>query len=330
MHEIRCRLERVCIHSSIKFAQSYFSDMDALSEVLNSLKLKAVVYQKTQLCAPWGIAIGQDKYSQFWRLLQGECYIILPGEDSIKMKAGDFVLVPHGGAHCIMSHPGSNCVPSVDFVKALNAGKPMFQSDGPQTLLLGGHFEFTSSVLHPLVQSLPKIIRINSQLLEIRFWLEQAAAFMNDELTSNRAGSEVILGRLAEIVFILIIRSYIEEADVSPGFLRAFKDPKISASLDIMHAAPEKEWTLDQLGAAVGMSRSLYAKQFKLLLGETPLTYLTNWRILKSKEYLLNNKENISEIAERVGYQSEAAFNRVFKLKTGDTPAGFRRRILTE
>ena len=301
--------------------------MDALSDVLDSLKLKAVVYQKIRFTAPWGVAVAHDQYSQFWRLIKGTCYVSVPGEPMIRMNEGDFVFVPHGAGHRILGHPDNASVPAATYVKALQCGQPLFQGTNDETLLIGGHFEFTSSVPHPFVQSLPKVIRIQSAQNEIRFWLEQAALFINDELGARRAGAQVILGRLAEVVIILIIRAYIEEADLSPGFLRAFKDPKISASLNAMHAAPEKEWTLNQLAAAAGMSRSLYCKEFKRLLGETPLTYLTNWRILRSQEYLSENRENISEIAEKVGYQSEAAFNRLFKSKIGETPASYRRRV---
>jgi len=304
--------------------------MDALSDVLDSLKLKGVVYQKTSLHAPWGIAIGQDSYSQFWRLLKGTCYLTVAGEELIKMNEGDFILVPHGGAHTIQSHPGSVCIPAPQYVQSLQSGQPMFQGEGEETLLLGGHFEFTSPILHPFVQSLPKAIRINSEQNEIRLWLQQAASFMSDELNAGKAGRQIILGRLAEVVFILIIRAYMEEANVAQGFLRAFKDPRISTSLNSMHAAPGKEWTLNQLAATAGMSRSLYCKEFKNLLGETPLAYLTEWRILKAKEFLLENKENVSEVAEKVGYLSEAAFNRLFKSKVGETPASYRRRMLAQ
>ncbi len=303
--------------------------MDALSDVLDSLKLKGVVYQKIRFTAPWGVAIAQDQYSQFWRLLKGRCYVSIAGEEIIKMNEGDFILVPHGAAHRILGHPDNASVPAAHYVKALQSGQLLFQGNDEETLLIGGHFEFTSSVLHPFIQSLPKVIKLNSHQNEIRLWLEQSAAFMNEELNTGRAGSRVILGRLAEVVFILIIRAYTEEAEVGQGFLRAIKDPQISTSLNCMHAAPEKEWTLDQLAVAAGMSRSPYCKKFKMLLGETPLVYLTNWRILRSKEFLLENKENISAIAEKVGYQSEAAFNRLFKSKVGETPASFRRRVLT-
>ena len=95
-----------------------------------------------------------------------------------------------------------------------------------------------------------------------------------------------------------------------------------------MHEAPAKDWTLNQLATNVGMSRSLYSKEFKRLVGETPLGYLTNWRIIRSKELLSGNKTNIIEVAGNVGYQSEAAFNRIFKSKVGETPASYRRRVL--
>lgn len=268
-----------------------------------------------------------DEFSQFWRLLKGTCYISVPGEDTIKMNEGDFIFVPHGAAHRVMSSPNSACVPAVDYVQSLHLGKPLFQGSEEETILIGGHFEFSSSVLHPFVHSLPKVIRINSHQKEIRLWLEQAASFMNEELSEAKAGGQQILARLAEVVFILIIRAYIEEAEIEQGFLRAFKDPRISTSLNAMHAAPEKEWDLNQLAAVAGMSRSLYCKEFKSLIGETPLAYLTNWRILRAREFLLESKDNISEIAERVGYQSEAAFNRLFKSKVGETPASYRRRI---
>ena len=218
--------------------------MDALSDVLDSLKLKGVVYQKIRFTAPWGVAIAQDQYSQFWRLLKGTCYVSIPGEEIIKMNEGDFVLVPHGAAHRILAHPGNPSVPAARYVEALQRGEPMFQGNEEETLLIGGHFEFTTPMQHPFIQSLPRVIKINSHQNEIRLWLEQAAGFMNEELNTGRAGSRVILGRLAEVVFILIIRAYIEEAEIGQGFLRAIKDPKISASLNCMHTAPGKRMDL--------------------------------------------------------------------------------------
>jgi AraC-like DNA-binding protein len=303
--------------------------MDALSSILDSIKLKAVVYQQTRFSAHWGIDVPKDENSQFWRVLKGSCYIIVPGDKPIKMSAGDFIFIPHGSGHLMCSKPGNMYVPAAQYVQSLRSNKPMFQGDEEETILIGGHFEFASATHHPFLKSLPKIIKIDNTNIEVSLWMQNIASFMNEEVCGEKPGSKVILGRLAEVLFILIIRSYLERADVEEGFLLALKDERISNSLKAMHEQPEKEWTLPQLSAVAGMSRSLYAKEFKKLAGETPLSYLTNWRILKAKEFLLNSKKNIIEVAGDVGYQSEAAFNRIFKSKVGETPASYRRKILS-
>lgn len=302
--------------------------MDALSGVLESAKLKAAVYPKLHFSSSWGIEIEQDSRSQYWRLLKGTCYVRVPGEKVIKMNVGDFVFIPHGSTHRISGKPNTTCVPASQFGKALLSGKPLFQGNDEETILMGGHFEFTPSVQHPFIKSLPKVIHLNNTTKELNLWLQQAALLMNEEISGEKIGSKLILGRLVDILFVLIIRAYLEQADIKGGFLMALKDNRISNSLKSMHESPEKDWTLNQLAMTAGMSRSLYCREFKRLVGETPLGYLTNWRIIKSKEFLLGNKENISEVAAKVGYQSEAAFNRLFKAKVGETPASYRRRIL--
>jgi len=302
--------------------------MDALSGVLESAKLKTVVYPKFSFTSSWGIEMEQDSRSQFWRLLKGTCYLRVPGEKAIKMNVGDFVCIPHGSKHLISDKSNTTCVPASQFGKAYHSGKPLFQGKDEETILMGGHFEFTPSVQHPFIKSLPKVIHIKTTK-ELNLWLEQAALFMNEEISSEKIGSKLILGRLVDILFVLIIRAYIEQVDIKAGFLMALKDNRINNSLKSIHESPEKKWALDQLASTAGMSRSLYCREFKRLVGETPLSYLTNWRILKSKEILSESKENISEIAGKVGYQSEEAFNRLFKSKVGETPASYRRKILS-
>lgn len=302
--------------------------MDALSSILDSIKLKAVVYQQTRFSAQWGIDVAQDENSQFWRVIKGSCYIILPRQKPIKMNAGDFIFIPHGSGHLMCSKPGNMCVPAPQYVQSLHSKKPMFQGDEEETILIGGHFEFASVVQHPFLRSLPKVIKIDNTNAALILWMQHIASFMHEELCGEKPGSKVISSRLAEVLFILIIRSYLERADVEEGFLLALKDERISNSLRAMQEQPDKDWTLPQLAAVAGMSRSLYARQFKQLAGETPLSYLTNWRILKAKQFLLDSKKNIREIAGDVGYQSEAAFNRIFKLKVGCTPAIYRRGVV--
>jgi AraC-like DNA-binding protein/mannose-6-phosphate isomerase-like protein (cupin superfamily) len=319
------------VKKSIKFAQSsnftrkFLLPMDALSKVLETIKFKGVVYDRRELSAPWGIEVQQDEASQFWRLLKGKCYLKVPGEPPVEMQEGELIFVPHGSAHWIADHPRSNRVSSIEYRKARAGGNPMFTGDGDTTVLIGGHFEFDTKPAHPFLTDLPKLIRITDFKTEVRAWLQHTANLIAEEVSNDRPGSKIILGRLAEVAFVHLIRAYLEKADHAKGFLLALKDERISAALKGMQESPEKEWTLDSLSITAGMSRSLFCAEFKKMIGETPLTYLTNWRIIKAKELLLTTKGNISGVAMDVGYQSEAAFNRIFKKKTSQTPASFRR-----
>jgi len=304
--------------------------MDLLSDILESIRLKrlkAVIYPKITVSKnSWGIEIPQDNNSQFWRLLKGTCYLKITGEPAIEMKEGEIFFIPHGASHQISGNPKNECVPAAQYGKALRSGAPLFKGSDEETVLMGGHFEIDPSFKHPFINSLPKLMHIRTMQSELCFWLNNVAVFMNDEISDEQPGTKVILARLADIIFILIVRAYLNQENIEQGFLTALKDERISSSLKSMHESPEKEWTLEQLATKAGMSRSLYSKEFKRSVGETPLGYLTNWRIIKSKEFLLATKENISEVAAKVGYQSEAAFNRLFKTKVGVTPANYRRK----
>ena len=302
-----------------------FLPMDALSKILETIKLKGVVYDKRELSVPWGLDISKDEASQFWRLLKGKCFLKVPGEPLLEMHEGDLVFVPHGSSHWIADHPDSRRVPSIEFRKARDSGKPMFTGDGDTTIFIGGHFEFDTKPAHPFLADLPNIIHITHFKTEVRAWLQHTANLIAEEVSHEKPGSKIILGRLAEVAFVHLIRAYLEKADHAKGFLLALKDERISTALKLMQDSPEKEWTLDLLSSAAGMSRSLFCHQFKIMVGETPLSYLTNWRIIKAKELLSKTKGNISEVAMDVGYQSEAAFNMVFKKKVSQTPANFRR-----
>jgi AraC-like DNA-binding protein len=304
--------------------------MDLLSDILESIrlkKLKAAIYPKITVTKnSWGIEVPQDNNSQFWRLLKGTCYLKVKGETAIEMKEGEIFFIPYGASHRISGNPKNKCVPAAQYGQALRSGTPLFRGNDEETILMGGHFEIDPSFKHPFINSLPKLMHITAMQSELCFWLNNVAVFINDEISDEQAGSKVILARLADIIFILIVRAYLNQENIEQGYLMALKDERLSSSLKGMHEFPEKEWTIEQLATKAGMSRSLYFKEFKRQVGETPLSYLTNWRIIKSKEFLSATNENISEVAAKVGYQSEAAFNRLFKAKVGITPANYRRK----
>jgi transcriptional regulator GlxA family with amidase domain len=179
--------------------------------------------------------------------------------------------------------------------------------------------------LHPFLKDLPPIIHIRQYVTENQLLLKQVTQLMLEELNNERPGSSVMLKCLSEIMFVNIIRAYLEQDMPDSGFLSALNDPRISKALKLMQDSPQNDWTLESLASEVGMSRSVFFNQFKKLVHETPLNYLTNWRIRQAQKLLITDNSKISEIAAKVGYQSEAAFNRIFKSKTGQTPAVYRR-----
>jgi transcriptional regulator GlxA family with amidase domain len=148
---------------------------------------------------------------------------------------------------------------------------------------------------------------------------------MLNELNDEKPGSKIMLRCFSEILFVNIVRAHLEQASSSNGFLSALNDSRISKALKLIQDLPGNNWTLESLASQVGMSRSVFFNQFKKLVHETPLSYLTNWRIRNAKKLLMTENSNIAEIAMNVGYQSEAAFNRIFKAKMGETPAVYRR-----
>jgi AraC-like DNA-binding protein len=299
--------------------------MDALSTILEATRLKSVVYSKFPLEAPWGLDIVQDENSQFWRLVSGSCTVGSPDGRIIEMAEGDLVFVPNGSAHWLGDKATSLRMPSPEFVKARRAGVPVFNSGGEVTTLIAGHFEFDYQPLHPFLKDLPPIIHIRQYVTENQLLLKQVTQLMLEELNNERPGSSVMLKNLSEIMFINIIRAHLEQGGPGSGFLSALNDPRISKALKLMQDSPQNNWTLESLASEIGMSRSVFFNQFKKLVHETPLSYLTNWRIRQAQKLLMTDNSNISQIAVNVGYQSEAAFNRIFKSKTGQTPAVYRR-----
>ena len=304
--------------------------MDALSTILEATGLKSVVYSKFPLAAPWGLDIVKDENSQFWRLVSGSCTIGSPDGRIIEMEEGDLVFVPHGSAHWIADSAASLRIPSPEFVKTRREGIPIFNSGDNVTTLIAGHFEFDYQPLHPFLKDLPPIIHIRQFGTENQLLVKEVTQLMLEELNNERPGSTVMLKCLSEIMFINIIRAYLEQALSGSGFLSALNDPRISKALKLIQDLPQNAWTLESLASEIGMSRSVFFNQFKKLVHETPMSYLTNWRIRRAQKLLITDHSNISEIAANVGYQSEAAFNRIFKSKTGQTPAVYRRSKVSQ
>lgn len=192
-------------------------------------------------------------------------------------------------------------------------------------VLLCGAFHVEQPDASPLLHSLPRVIHIPGERGNMERGFADIVSFIAREATSPKSGSEVMLRRLTEMLFIQVIRLWIDQqADARGGWLAALQDPSISAALGLIHQYPERRWKVEELADAVALSRSVFSVRFTRLIGEPPMKYLTRWRMHKAIR-LLKNKVKVELIAEQLGYESEVAFRKAFKREIGIPPARYRK-----
>lgn len=301
--------------------------MDALSGVLDLIRLQGAVYFRADFPAPWGMRMDAGGMAQFHMIVRGHCVLEVPGRDDpvLPLSAGDIVVFPHGDAHALADRAGSDKLPGLQVLQAHQAGRPPFAGAGPATTIVCGHFEFDRRFDHRLLGDLPPLIHVAQSAPHQLSWLETVTAAIIQETGSGRPGADTVARRLAEVLFVQILRTHIAQAAPARGYLAALGDARISDAIRIIHGGAHTSLSLDGIARAVAMSRSAFANRFRELVGVTPIRYLTEWRMLKARELLETTSLPIPAVSERVGYMSEAAFNRAFKRAFGQGPGALRR-----
>jgi AraC-like DNA-binding protein len=303
--------------------------MDVFSDVLASIRLRGGVYFRCEMSAPWGMAIAPAEVAEFHVIVRGNCWMRIPDrKEPIALQAGDVVVFPHGGAHGLVDAPKRKELPAAEIIEGQNLdryGPVMHGGGGLPASILCGYFEFDRDSLHPLVAALPPFIHLQGTEISEFAWLQNSINFMTHETLAARPGHEAVVSRLAGVLFVQIVRAYIAQAKSPPAMLAAIADRQAGLALELMHKEPSRSWTLESLARGAGMSRSALAVRFHALVGQTPMQYLTMWRMQLARKMLAETPLGTAAIAERVGYQSEAAFARAFKKAVGRGPGAYRR-----
>ncbi len=300
--------------------------MDALSDILRAIKLKSCVYFRSDFASPWGMDMDAGPFAQFHMVVSGHCWLNMEGFDEPKfLTGGDIVMFPLGDGHYLTDDLNCKRVPGIKVLESIQSNESVFKGEKVTATLVCGHFEFDRDFDHPFLDALPQFIHIpSSERCELR-WLETVTSVIMQETDSGHPGADIVTNRLAEVLFIQILRAYMIRNNFSEGYLAALRDRQISQALKLIHAQPESSWTLEAMARTVGMSRSSFFNRFKHFVGITPMDYITRWRMLKARELLKSNALPMIEIAEHVGYSSEAAFNRAFKRQFKENPGALRR-----
>ena len=295
-----------------------FVNTDALCELLRWMRLKAEVYIHADFQGCWAVDTSGDRHVPFHLVHSGKSWLHLPGEEPRLLSAGDLVVFPHDAQHYLSSEDESPEQYLVDQPTGSD------KSQGKITGLTCGHFEFGNKAHWPLLDSLPPAIVLElsdtSRLANTRSLIQ----LLVSELELAAPGSKVAVEHLAHVLFIHILRSQLDKG-LPSGLLKALFDPKIGNALSLIHTRMEHNWTLESLALEVGMSRAVFATEFKRLTGQTAMAYLTEWRMMHATELLQTTELAIVDISERCGYQSDAAFRKSFKKIMGFTPAEARR-----
>jgi AraC-like DNA-binding protein len=317
--------------------------MDALSETLKVLHLTSGIFLEADFSAPWCIdsAPGKEDIAPFLPdaehvaifhlLVDGTCRTRLPGStETLDLAAGDLLMFPHGDPHILGSDLHLNPIRAALLVRPDEGGSGLMRirhgGDGPRTQFICGYMACDKRLCRPLLSGLPRMLRVSLGEDPATRWMMVALQHGAEETHAPQPGREAVMGRLAELLFVEALRCYIRQLpEKQQGWLAGLRDPYVGKALALMHARPADDWQVDSLASEVGLSRSALAERFSALIGEPPMQYLARWRLALAAQYLARTNEAVARVGERVGYESEAAFNRAFKREFGAPPAAWRR-----
>jgi len=303
--------------------------MDILSDILDSVHLSGALLGRAEFSAPWGASTEGISGLMFHIILSGNGFITLEGEEPVPLGTGDLLMMPHGHTHWLQDNPSSPIVKFTDLMVSGPLRKPEVMRSGGGgaiTALACGRLEFDCNEMHPLLAQLPPLIHIKGGEKDTREWLHMTSRLISDEIRADRIGTAALFERLGGVLFIQVIRSYVESLPQNQtGWLGALRDARIGRTLEFIHDAPAYSWSVEELARKVGMSRSAFAGRFKSLVGDTPMQYLARWRMHRAAHLLRTQGLAVSQAASRVGYQSSATFSKAFSRYMGSAPAAYRR-----
>ncbi len=320
--------------------------MDVLSEVLRGVRLTGALYFDVSgrmpfvAATPHGKNLAQvmpeaEHIITFHIMLDGWCWSYLDShlENPFRVETGDAIIYPQGDVHYLASEPGLITEPNYGLYKRpIDTKLPVriteFDGDGDGFNFVCGYLGCDVRPFNPILKALPEALHMQRAKSGQTFVHDLIRATLQEN-ERQKPGSETVLARISELMFVQAVRQYIDNlTDESDGWLAGLRDPQIGSALGLIHGQPDADWTVDKLAKQVGMSRSAFSERFTHFVEDSPMHYLTQWRMQLAARALERPGINVARAAAEVGYQSEAAFNRAFKKSVGVTPGQWQRQHL--
>jgi AraC-like DNA-binding protein len=315
--------------------------MDAFSQILSGVQLNGAVFFRAEFSAPWGLFTPAAKAMAatagveaehlvvlYHLVIDGAAVIELLDGQRTELNPGDIVVFPHGDPHHMSSGTGKRPFPNYGIgakIEARDLSPLRAGGGGDVSRFVCGYMSCDSRLSRPILAGLPAVFKVNIRTDPSGLWLESSILHLVEEAASGRIGSEAMLAKLSEVLFLDTLRRYVASLpEHQTGWLTGVRDPIVGKSLGLLHGRIAHPWTIAELSDEVGISRSALVQRFTRYLSEPPMTYLTRWRLQVAARSLEKTARGVAEIAAEVGYESEAAFNRAFKREFGQPPGRYR------
>ena len=325
------------------FVQKRETTLDPITDIFRTMHVTAFGLHRLEATAPWGVKqenqaeekvtpsgnkTSPTDLAHFAMLSRGNCWLSVEGiPDPIPLTGGDCFLLARGTSIVLRDSPQTR--PKLSFREIgarANGNVVLCGGGGAPTTIVCGSLSFDRANLKPITQLLPSFILMKAD--EARtLALHNTVQALASEMAEQAPGSEVVATRLAEVLVIQLLRAHIASGSArNNGWLRAVFDPQLGTALRALHDKVNAPWTVESLAEASGMSRSAFAARFKELLGQTPLEYVTEWRMQKAMQLLEKRDKKLIDVARSVGYESDAAFSKAFKRVVGASPGEYLKR----
>jgi AraC-like DNA-binding protein len=318
--------------------------VDALSDVLRAANLTGGVFLHAEFFAPWCVAtkLSPDHCTPalgaaphlipYHYVVEGRLQLRVDGGDggsALALEAGEVVVLPRNDLHFMGSDVTLPPVPGRDIIRLPAPGQLWSMrhgGDGDRVRVVCGFLGCDGPDTNPVLASLPAVVKLTLQEGAASEWIRSTLRYAAEEVAAGRAGSETVLEKVSELLFVEAVRRHVDrlpEGEV--GWLAGLRDPYVARALALIHRDVARAWTVDDLGREAGLSRSALAERFIRLLGMPPIHYVARWRMQVARQKLRNTAASLAQVADMVGYESEAAFSRAFKKALGTSPGAWRR-----
>ncbi|MDI1449115.1 AraC family transcriptional regulator [Polyangium sp. 6x1] len=305
--------------------------MGPFEEVIGGMHAGGSLYAKFLVRAPWGIRFSTGPQARLVVVARGGCWLRWGGSKTpLVVETGDCLIVKPGVAFDLSDARQRKAI-SCESLGVTHDGYVVeYGGTGEPTELLIGRFSFDAVAAEPLVAPMPPLVHVSLEKAHADL-VQTTLALMGKEMAQDRPGARLVVDRLTDALFVQAMRALFSEGcSFAPGWATALTDGRVVKAIRAVHADITRPWTVAQMAHEAGMSRSSFAVAFTSAVGESPLDYVTNWRIYRAKVLLSSSSESLPEIATRVGYDSDTALSRAFRRKVGIPPGAFRRRVSAE